>query len=101
VIENQGGSTGTGIPGGVTWTGDDDAEYIFGTMWGDTLSGGVGNDLLYGFEGDDTITGGYGVDRMFGDAGNDYIVVGEAVAKADLNPLFGGVGTYGEFVGST
>ena len=44
-------ATGTGAPGGVAWSGDADNEYIFGTSWLDTLSGGAGNDILYGKHG--------------------------------------------------
>ena len=44
----------------VSWLGDADNEYIFGTSWSDMLEGSVGNDILYGFEGDDTIIGGDG-----------------------------------------
>ena len=98
-IANQGGATDTGMPGGVTWMGDADNEYIFGTMWEDTLSGDAGNDLLYGFEGDDTIAGGYGIDRLFGDAGDDFIVVNDIVTRED-NPLLVNVGMYGELLSS-
>ena len=95
VIDNQGVGTDTGMPGGVTWMGDADNEYIFGTMWEDTLSGDAGNALLYGFEGDDTIAGGYGIDRLFGDAGNDFIAVNDIVTRED-NPLLVNEGAYGE-----
>ena len=46
-------NSGTGAPGGVSWTGTDNSEYVFGGMWEDVLVGGAGSDLLYGFEGDD------------------------------------------------
>ena len=73
-------ATGTGLPGALAWTGDADNEYIFGTSWADTLSGGMGNDILYGYEADDTIEGGYGADRLFGDAGDD-IMFGDTAAQ--------------------
>lgn len=47
------GNRTTAAPGGIEWTGDADAEYIFGTSWLDILYGGDGDDLLYGFEADD------------------------------------------------
>jgi hypothetical protein len=43
--------------GGLSWEGDADNEYIFGTAWFDKLYGGEGADVLYGFEGDDLIYG--------------------------------------------
>ena len=73
-------ATGTGLPGGLAWTGDADNEYIFGTSWLDTLAGGNGNDILYGFEGDDTMEGGDGADRLFGDSGDD-TMFGDTRAK--------------------
>ena len=54
-IEGLGGDDDVGMPGGVTWTGDTDNEYIFGSDWLDNLYGNNGNDIVYGFEGDDTI----------------------------------------------
>ena len=81
VINGQGRADDTGMPGGVTWMGDADNEYIFGTMWLDTLNGDNGNDILYGFEGDDTIIGGYGIDRLFGAAGDDLMYLGAEVAR--------------------
>lgn len=71
------GNVGTGAPGGVSWTGTANSEYIFGGMWGDELMGGDGDDLMYGFEGDDTIVGEGGKDRLFGDAGNDTLWLGD------------------------
>ena len=68
------GDRTTAAPGGIQWTGDADAEYIFGTSWADILSGGDGNDLLYGFEADDVIEGGAGADKLFGDAGDDVLI---------------------------
>ena len=79
VINDDGENAGE--PGGVTWTGDADNEYIFGTDWLDVLSGGDGNDVMYGFEGDDEIAGNNGVDRLFGDGGNDIIFVGDLSRK--------------------
>ena len=67
------GNRTTAAPGGIEWTGDDDAEYIFGTSWLDILKGGGGNDLLYGFEADDVLEGGYGDDKLFGDGGDDVL----------------------------
>ena len=75
--------------------GDADNEYIFGTMWEDTLNGDNGNDILYGFEGDDTIIGGYGIDRLFGDSGDDTMYLGAEVARTAI-PILTAVDSYGE-----
>ena len=95
VINDQGGADDTGNPGGVTWTGDADEEYIFGTSWNDSLYGDAGDDIMYGFEGDDEISGGYGVDRLFGDAGDDTIFLGTTV-PITRKPEIYGAGTEGE-----
>ena len=88
------------MPGGVTWDGDDDQEYIFGTEWDDMLDGMGGNDLLYGFEGDDTIIGGNGVDRLFGDAGDDLMYLGSNAPDTMKRPVLkdygGDMPVYGE-----
>ena len=79
------GNRTTAAPGGIEWTGDADAEYIFGTSWLDILKGGGGDDLLYGFEADDVLEGGYGDDKLFGDGGDD-------VLYASLEANLGGDG---------
>ncbi len=80
-------------------------EYIFGSAFGDRLTGdalansirgGAGNDLIVGGAGADTITGGSGNDDIRGDAGNDQISGGSGndalrgFAGADI--LTGGAG---------
>lgn len=55
-------------------TGGDDR--LVGTLDGDTLEGGAGNDLLYGLDGDDYLDGGTGYDRIDAGAGNDEIYGG-------------------------
>ena len=63
----------SGLGGGVTWTGDADNEFVFGTNWNDILMGEAGDDTVYGFEGDDKLYGGDGINKLFGDAGDDLI----------------------------
>ena len=70
---SNGIQSASGLGGGITWEGDDDNEFLFGTYWNDILRGENGDDALYGFEGDDKLYGGLGDDRLFGDAGNDII----------------------------
>ena len=91
-----------GRNGGYDWSGDGDAELLFGTMWLDQLYGGAGNDLIYGFEGDDTITGGYGEDRLFGGAGDDLIILSgtpTTIGPGDPNSNMGSTPSLGTFVG--
>jgi Ca2+-binding RTX toxin-like protein len=45
----------------------------FGSSYGDTLTGGTGNDFLYGLGGGDTIVGQDGDDLIYGGDGNDYL----------------------------
>ena len=94
----MGDDDAVGMPGGMDWTGDDDNEYIFGTMWLDNLYGNGGDDIMYGFEGDDTMVGGYGIDRLFGDAGDDTIFLGDTPSPppATVRPEFVDAGLYGE-----
>ena len=63
----------SGLGGGVTWMGDNDNEFVFGTSWADVLMGDDGDDTLYGFEGDDKLYGGDGDNKLFGDGGDDIL----------------------------
>ncbi|MDY6982311.1 MAG: hypothetical protein SV422_04420, partial [Pseudomonadota bacterium] len=53
-----------GGSGNDTFTGDDEANYLFGGEGNDTLIGGLGDDTLEGGLGNDTLTGGNGIDRF-------------------------------------
>jgi len=48
-------------------------DTVFGTAGGDRLYGLAGNDVLEGRTGNDTLIGGPGQDRLVGDEGNDRI----------------------------
>ncbi len=45
-------------------------------MWGDTISGGAGNDTLHGNGGQDSLSGGSGDDKLYGDADEDFLFGG-------------------------
>lgn len=57
-------------------TGTDGNDRMFGSRYGDLLSGGVGNDELYGGNGDDTLNGGQDYDGLAGGNGNDTLIGG-------------------------
>jgi Ca2+-binding RTX toxin-like protein len=59
---------------GITSTGTDDADYLFGGPFSDVLMGLGGDDYLEGDQGNDALTGGQGNDVLFGESGNDTYV---------------------------
>ncbi|WP_336511949.1 calcium-binding protein, partial [Sphingomonas arenae] len=81
------GSLGHGIDAreltsAVTLVGNNGANILRATFYGDLLQGGHGDDQLYGYGGNDTLDGGRGVDRLYGGAGNDTYVVTDATDYA-------------------
>ncbi|MEI5522080.1 calcium-binding protein [Streptomyces brasiliscabiei] len=48
-----------------------DVEFIYGSQFGDTLTGGAAGDILSGFGGNDLLVGGNGNDTLVGGAGSD------------------------------
>ena len=54
-------------------TGDGSVNQLFGQAGRDTLSGGGGNDGLFGGEDDDTLYGGGANDTLHGGAGGDFL----------------------------
>jgi Ca2+-binding RTX toxin-like protein len=79
-----GGTTSDQIIGSL----GDDTISGGGTIVGDTLTGGSGNDSISGNSGADTLSGGVGNDEVIGNAGNDIINGGSG---NDI--LNGGAGT--------
>ena len=53
-------------------------DTLFGTLDGDHISAGPGNDVLVGGGGDDWLNGGAGADNMRGGVGNDVYIVDNA-----------------------
>ncbi len=69
---------------GVNLVGDEDADYLYGNVTNDMLSGLSGDDSLYGGAGNDLLDGGIGADGMTGGSGNDlYMIddVGDGVTE--------------------
>lgn len=48
-----------------------DVEFVYGSQFGDTLTGGAAGDILSGFGGNDLLLGGAGNDTLVGGAGSD------------------------------
>ncbi|WP_456391282.1 hypothetical protein [Profundibacter sp.] len=67
------GTGSTNIIGPAFYLGQDSADILNGTRYGDYIEGNDGNDILAGFAGADNIRGGGGVDEVWGGAGNDTI----------------------------
>lgn len=60
------------LTGGITFTGENLDEHIYGTyQFDDTLNGLDGNDNLKGYGGNDTLIGGKGSDSLTGGLGDD------------------------------
>jgi Ca2+-binding RTX toxin-like protein len=62
-------------------------ESVFGSRFGDTITGNSRNNNLRGLDGNDTIRGGVGVDTLNGGADDD-ILLSDALDEA----VFGGTG---------
>lgn len=56
--------------------GKDGADQLVGGMGADLLDGGTGNDLLYGGSQDDSVQGGSGADVIYGGNDNDRLFAG-------------------------
>jgi Tol biopolymer transport system component len=67
--------------------GNNGANTLVGTRFGDRIRGFGGADVLRGLEGDDCLEGGRGNDLLVGGAGNDVLMAG-----AGQNTLNGGAG---------
>ncbi|WP_426960154.1 beta strand repeat-containing protein [Muricoccus radiodurans] len=69
---------------GLTLTGNDLANQIYGASGADILSGGGGGDVLAGGLGADTLNGGAGVDVLIGGAGADTFMLSIVGADRDV-----------------
>ncbi|RJF80679.1 calcium-binding protein [Oleomonas cavernae] len=87
---------------GLGGSGNEAANYIYGSSGGDKIFGLGGNDRLYGRAGDDTIDGGEGNDlidggsgtnKLTGGAGDDTYVVSDALLDTVIEDAAGGYDT--------
>ena len=83
-VDLNAGVGSSGEAAGDTYT---DIEGIFGTAFGDVLTGDASDNEISGQEGNDTINGGDGVDLIEGNEGNDTLNGGN---QNDL--IYGGAG---------
>ena len=73
------------LTGGLTLTGDNSGDYIYGTAYNDVIKGGTGLDYLYGNDGNDTLIGGAGNDQLYGGTGNDTYVFSSGFGNAVIH----------------
>ena len=59
-------------------TGDNNDNYLSGSVSHDVIQGLSGNDSLYGNDGNDSLDGGVGNDLLNGNSGNDTLYGGDA-----------------------
>lgn len=80
-------ASNTGQAAGDTYSS---VENIFGSRFGDTLTGNSSSNYLIGWRGDDTLVGGGGADRLNGGAGADTFVftaVRDSLAKLTFDRI--------------
>jgi Ca2+-binding RTX toxin-like protein len=82
-------STTWDLTGGLALQADNSGDYLYGTAYGDTITGGTGSDYIYGNGGNDIIIGGAGNDHLYGGTGDDTYVFtsgfGNAVIHENLS----------------
>src|SRR5688572_13318813 len=77
-----------GEDSGISFFGENGHDTVEGSVYGDALNGGGGNDELHAGRGDDTVDGGDDSDVLFGGAGNDRLVE----RRFGFDRLYGGLG---------
>jgi Ca2+-binding RTX toxin-like protein len=75
----------------LTLTGS--AQFGYGNILGNVMTGNAAANGLYGFDGNDTLDGGAGADQMFGANGDDIYVVDNAGDVTSEVSALGGVDT--------
>jgi Ca2+-binding RTX toxin-like protein/Tol biopolymer transport system component len=78
----------TGEATGIEFFGENGHDTVAGSVLGDRLVGGGGNDELHGERGDDTLDGGDDSDLLFGGPGNDTL----RERRFGFDTLYGGPG---------
>ena len=93
VVVDLAAGTATGGDGNDTLS---NIENLYGSSFGDTLSGDGGVNVLSGGDGNDLLVGAAGNDRLKGEAGNDRLMGGAGedtlVGGDGFDTLFGGAG---------
>lgn len=75
---------------GITDSGSDGDDMLWGGWYDDSLSGGLGDDNLRGSGGNDTLRGGDGNDTLFAGIGQDLLDGGEGDDVLDLREFLAG-----------
>ncbi|WP_426955559.1 hypothetical protein [Muricoccus radiodurans] len=70
--------------GGLTLTGNELANQLYGANAADVLNGGAGGDVLVGAAGADTLNGGAGNDVLIGGADSDTFILSNLAADRDV-----------------
>ncbi len=100
-VEFIGVQTATGL----TITGSDLGQVIYGLSGDDNLDGGGGNDTLNGSSGNDIVSGGAGDDNIYGSLGNDTLNGNGGndtlVGDSGTNTMAGGAGDDNYYVDGT
>lgn len=78
------------VANALTMIGNNGANILTGTAFGDEIDGNAGADRLYGNAGHDVLDGGLDEDRLYGGLGNDVYVVENAL---DIISEYVGEGT--------
>ncbi len=107
VSVNITGTGGTATAAGLSDTLSN-VEQIDGSVHGDTMIGGAGNQIFVGREGNDTLNGGADNDTLVGGIGADILIGGDGIDRASYIFATAGVtvnlatgGTGGEATGDT
>ncbi|MQP68082.1 hypothetical protein GE253_22450 [Niveispirillum sp. SYP-B3756] len=71
-------------PAGLTISGGNNSDYLFGTLYADQINGGGDDDQLFGDSGNDRLSGGSGANTIYGGAGADTIVAGYYASSSNF-----------------
>jgi len=90
-------ASGTGLGGDAEGDVISNIEIIYGSVFGDNLTGGAGENTLNGGDGNDILNGGDGIDELNGESGNDTLIGGEGndflAGNSGADILNGGAGS--------
>lgn len=65
------------------------SDYLHGTGYGESISGGAGDDIVYANGGNDTIYGGAGNDHLDGEVGNDTYLFNVGDGRDSIHDIHG------------
>lgn len=62
-------------------------ENVYGSSFGDVITGNASRNILYGYEGDDVLDGGLGNDALRGSGGADSFVFSTSLGSANVDSI--------------